>query len=323
MSPIAILGHSNLEEVSSNRFALPVGVTLVKLGRPGTCLFNQKNYTNIAYGKNYKNLHPNSYRVTVGNGVKKVTNPLYEMGNINPNSNSGEPNTLLSGVFKIPLPFPRRTKNNQITFNTFVEIRKAKNNHSLVTLNNQKNSYTLKELVNTFHKKNQKTTFIIYACQSFNEGEHTVNSKGTVRSVSSYTVRYRRKNEPHRLVTKQFQYGENALRRQDLRKYTNILNQKLGYKKSNNASKMPGPGQYTVEIKSGRNIARTTETRSVAPPNKLRLIRKILIDAEAAAVKQPQQPRRSARLQSAAAARRAATPRNTSSKGRSGTKSRK
>lgn len=277
MSSIAaILAHSNLEEVSSNRFKLPKDVTLVKLGKAGTCFFNEKEYTNLAHGiiNNYTKL-TKPYQLIVGNGVKTVDNPLYEMGNLNPNTQ--EPNTLLSGVYRVPLPFERRTKNNQITFNNIAKIRKAKTNHSLVPLNNQKNTYTLKELVNILHRPGDKTTFLIYACQSFNEGERTVNSSGTVRTVSSYRVRYRRKNEPHRLVTKTISSGENVLRRQELNRYTSVLRNKLGYTKSNNANKFPEPGRFTIEVIPGRNMERSTQTRTMATTKqKLKEIKKLL-----------------------------------------------
>jgi len=51
----------------------------------------------------------------------------------------------------------------------------------------------------------------------------------------------------------------------------------LGYTKSNNANKFPEPGRFTIEVIPGRNMERSTQTRTMATTNqKLKEIKKLL-----------------------------------------------
>jgi hypothetical protein len=265
---LAILAHSNSE--SRKQFILPKGVRIIKLGKLGSCLFNSKEYTNVVYNLNTLEDLKLPYSVINGNGLTRITNSVYEMSNINPNT--GKTNNLLSGVFPIPLPFPRRTINNRITFNTVEEIREAKNKHSVVSIKRSTNKkgtdrYSLSQLIKKFHKKGKNITFVVYACQAFNKGEFTMNNNNVIRSVSSYTVRYRRLN--NRLVTKQIQFGENALRRQYLKRYTNTLRNKLGYIEVNNVTTNINPGEYSVTTTKGRNSS-LYSTRAMPSRNELK-----------------------------------------------------
>ena len=279
MSPYAVLAHSNSEK-SAPRFVLPKGVTLIKLGKMGRCFFDAKEYTDLIYNFNtLKNLKLPLKKV-IGDGKKKVANPLYEMSNLNPNT--GKTNNLLSGVYRIPLPFlPRRTKNHRITFNTAEEIRKAKNN-SMVPIKRPSNNkgtdaYTLKQLVNKFHTPGTPTTFVIYACQAFNEGEFVMNNNDTIRGIRSYVVQHRIKGGKN-LVTKRIQFGENALRKENMNRYINTL-KKLKYKRANNSLNIQ-PGEYTVLSKAGRNVG-ARFTRSSPSIKKQAEMRKLFREARA------------------------------------------
>jgi hypothetical protein len=284
----AILSHSNIQPFGIKKpYRIPPGVTIILLGQAGTCFFNSKKYTNLAYSTNImKNLaalkQGKDYDMYIGS-PRRARNPLqipdylYEMPNIL--INEGKYNTLLSGMYNIPLtPILPRRNNNILKFNTFAETRQAKNK-SLIPIGQrslktqrlppkQKNEYRLSSLIK------EPGIYVVFACRAFsNNSELTLNlNKKVVVIPRGYTIRFR--DAEGKLTTTKILNGVqlskerlvNKKKELNNKKYVNKTSSFIKSGKTGRQFTMSnlGNGQYFIE-----NLSQKINTRQFVPRTRI------------------------------------------------------